>query len=113
MMIESQQTLTSLLDSRRGTERARATTLERTDPAPTLANRPAQVDFGDVLAEAVDGVRMAYKEAGDAQTAALLGRGTPHQAMIAGTKAGIAFRFMVQTRHKLVEAYREMMSLQI
>lgn len=96
-----------------GVERSRSVTLQRTEDPGRIANRPSRVEFSDVLAEAVDGVRAAYKEAGDAQNAALLGRGTPHQAMIAGAKAGVAFRFMVQTRHKLVEAYREMMSLQV
>lgn len=80
---------------------------------PTLANQPAKVDFSDVLSEAVDGVRTAFKESGDATSDALLGRGSPHTAMIAMSKAGITFRFVTQTRNKLVEAYREIMNLQV
>lgn len=97
----------------KGVERAQQTVTQRELEVPSIANQPARVEFSDVLAEAVDAVRGAYKEAGDAATDALLGRGTPHQAMIAGAKAGVAFRFVTQTRHKLVEAYRELMSLQI
>lgn len=79
----------------------------------SLANAPGNVSFSDVLSEAIDGVRTAFKASGDATEAALLGRGTPHQAMIAMSKAGLSFRFMTQTRNKVVDAYREMMNIQV
>ncbi|MEO1232662.1 MAG: flagellar hook-basal body complex protein FliE, partial [Myxococcota bacterium] len=86
-----------------------------TDSATTHAV-PGSVggpEFSDVLTEAVEGVRTAFKEAKDETTDALLGRGTPHQAMLAMAKADVTFRFVTQTRNKVVEAYREMMNLQV
>lgn len=72
-----------------------------------------EVRFDDVFVEAVDGIRTAFKEAKEATTEAMLGRGKPHNAMIAMAKADITFRFATQTRNKVVEAYREMMNMQI
>lgn len=71
------------------------------------------IAFSDVLTEAIEGVRTAFKEAKDDTTDALLGKGTPHQAMISMAKADVTFRFVTQTRNKVVEAYREMMNLQV
>ena len=79
---------------------------------PSPSNDKASA-FSDVLMEAVAGVRAAFAEANEAGTEALLGRGTPHHAMVAMTKADLSFRFMTQTRNKLVDAYREIMSLQV
>lgn len=78
-----------------------------------IANQPGRVEFSDVLAEAVDAVRSSLGESKDAVADALIGRGTPHQAMLAMTKADITFRFVTQTRNKLVEAYRELINLQM
>lgn len=94
------------------TRSSSSSALERVGPS-AIANQPGQVSFSDVLSEAIDGVRTSFKESGEATEAALLGRGTPHEAMIAMSKAGLSFRFMTQTRNKIVDAYREMMSLQV
>mgnify|MGYP006286482635 CR=1 FL=1 len=90
-------------------------TLDRSiEPAPSVAAQAGpRVEFSDVLSEAIDGIRTAFKESGEASEAALLGRGTPHQAMVAMSKAGLVFSFATQTRNKMVDAYREMMSLQV
>lgn len=101
----------------RSTRRAEGFDVEivRDDSATTHAV-PGSVggpEFSDVLTEAVEGVRTAFKEAKDETTDALLGRGTPHQAMLAMAKADVTFRFVTQTRNKVVEAYREMMNLQV
>lgn len=72
-----------------------------------------RVNFSDVLTEAVDQVRGAFAESKEATTGALLGNVAPHTAMLAMSKADLTFRFVTQTRNKVVEAYREMMSLQV
>lgn len=80
---------------------------------PSSSTPSSKVDFGDVLSEAVDGIRSSFKESADATEDALLGRGTPHGAMIAMSKAGLVFRFAVQTRNKVIDAYRDLMSMQV
>lgn len=79
----------------------------------TATNQAATIDFYDVFTEAVDGVRMTFAEAKESTTDALIGQGTPHNAMLSLAKADLTFRFMTQTRNKVVEAYREFMSLQM
>jgi len=60
----------------------------------------------------LESVRATMKEADAASTEALVGDGQIHTAMIAMTRADLAFRFAAQVRNKAVEAYREMMNLQ-
>lgn len=36
-----------------------------------------------------------------------------HQAVIAGEKAGLSFRLLMQVRNKMVEAYQEVMRMQV
>ena len=85
----------------------------RKELSKSSANTSSAVDFADVLSEAVDSVRGAFAEARDATTDALVGQGTPHRAMLAMSKADLTFRFLTQARNKVVDAYREMMNLQL
>jgi flagellar hook-basal body complex protein FliE len=36
-----------------------------------------------------------------------------HQAVIAGEKAGLSFKLLMQVRNKMVEAYQEIMRMQV
>jgi flagellar hook-basal body complex protein FliE len=81
---------------------------------PELAEaKPAEGGFGSELDKAIEGVRGALEGADEAAVKAMVGDGQPHTAMIAMTKADLALRFVTQTRNKALEAYREIMNLQV
>lgn len=80
---------------------------------PKSAEGGSTVDFGEALSEAVDTVRGSLAGADETAAASLVGDAEPHQAMIAMTKADLTFRFMVQARNKAIDAYREIMNMQM
>jgi flagellar hook-basal body complex protein FliE len=80
------------------------------------APAPGQVveGFGQALAEAIDGLNRLQQEA-DAQ-ALQLAAGEPvelHEVMLAQERASLGLQLAVQVRDKLVEAYQEIMRLQV
>ncbi len=80
--------------------------------APTAAG-PNDV-FGQLLRQFVSEVN-AHQQAA-AETVRALQRGEPiplHQAVIAMEEASVSFQLMVEVRNKLLEAYQELMRLQI
>lgn len=80
-------------------------------PEPPAKPGAAAGDFGASLQDALQQVRGAMDGADAATAKALVGEGQPHDATLALTKADLAFRFVVQVRSKAVEAYKEMMHL--
>ena len=83
--------------------------------------RPASVGganpldaFGDVLAKQVSAVDGDMKSA-DQMTESFLrgGETSIHEVMIATSKADISFRLMTQVGRKVVEAYQEIMRMQV
>jgi flagellar hook-basal body complex protein FliE len=84
-----------------------------TRATPTPA-RPAAEDFGKALAEALEGLSRLQQEA-DAR-ALQLAAGEPvelHEVMLAQDRASLGLQLAVQVRNKLVEAYQEIMRLQV
>ncbi|MGV7227402.1 MAG: flagellar hook-basal body complex protein FliE [Nitrospirales bacterium] len=70
--------------------------------------------FGDVLKNAVESVNSMQHEAGRLEDAVAKGENVNiHQAVIAGEKAGLSFRLLMQVRNKMVEAYQEVMRMQV
>ncbi len=70
--------------------------------------------FGDVLKHAVESVNAMQHEAGRLEEAVARGENVNiHQAVIAGEKAGLSFRLLMQVRNKMVEAYQEVMRMQV
>lgn len=71
------------------------------------------VDFGSVLRGAIDTVNGHQQYA--AQMSRAFERGDPginlSDVMIAGQKSGLAFQSMLQTRNKLVDAYKDVMNM--
>ena len=70
--------------------------------------------FGQLLRQFVSEVN-AHQQAA-AETVRALQRGEPiplHQAVIAMEEASVSFQLMVEVRNKLLEAYQELMRLQI
>jgi len=70
-------------------------------------------DFSNDLAAAIDGVKSNLQNA-DAQTVnAVVGDGSPHDVMLALSQAELSFRLVTQVRNKLLDAYREIMRMQL
>ncbi|HHW71495.1 MAG TPA: flagellar hook-basal body complex protein FliE [Clostridiales bacterium] len=70
--------------------------------------------FSDTLKDAIDEVKNLYEK--DQNNTELLATGQVenlHQIMIDAEKADIALQFMLQTRNKALEAYQEIMRMQI
>ncbi len=82
------------------------------DPSKALA--PSGPGFGDLLKQAVEQVNHMQHQAGRLEDAVAQGESVNiHQAVIAGEKAGLSFRLMTQVRNKLVDAYEEIMRMQV
>jgi flagellar hook-basal body complex protein FliE len=78
--------------------------------------RASQADqgFGELLKNAVESVNSMQHEAGRLEDAVAKGENVNiHQAVIAGEKAGLSFRLLMQVRNKMVEAYQEVMRMQV
>ena len=77
------------------------------------ASETTTEDFSKDLASAIDGVKSNLNNA-DAQTAnAVVGDGSPHDVMLALSQAELSFRLVTQVRNKLLDAYREIMRMQL
>jgi len=81
----------------------------------TPAVSKAGSDFGSLLKDAVNNVNELQLDSGQKKAAFEMGDRsvTLADAMIAGSKAGIAFDATVQVRNKFVEAYKEIMSMPV
>jgi len=83
-------------------------------PAPAAAVSP-RVDFAELVKASIDGVNEAQKSA--AGLAARFEQGEPGvdlvRVMVEMQKARVSFEATSQVRNKLVEAYREIMNMQV
>lgn len=88
-------------------------------PLPPVA-RPAQTEgasgepFQKALGEAVTNLNKLQQEADSSATR--LAAGEPielHEVLLATEKASIAFQLAVQVRNKIVEAYQDVMRMQV
>ncbi|MFC3031805.1 flagellar hook-basal body complex protein FliE [Pseudoalteromonas fenneropenaei] len=93
---------------------------EATRNRPSMETiRPQQTSstnqFGDLLADAINTVNGLQKEAKSKVTAMEMGDRSVSLAevMIASQKASVAFEATVQVRNKLVESYKEIMSMPV
>jgi len=76
--------------------------------------RAAGPGFGELLKGAIEAVNHMQHESGKLEDAVAKGESMNiHQAIIAGEKAGLSFRLMMQVRNKLLDAYREVMRIQV
>ena len=70
--------------------------------------------FGDLFKKALQEVNAAQKESQVKTQALVMGEGTDiHEVMIASQKASLSLQLTVQTRNKVVEAYQEIMRMQV
>ncbi|WP_076540221.1 flagellar hook-basal body complex protein FliE [Shewanella sp. UCD-KL21] len=72
-------------------------------------------DFGQLLSQAVGGVADLQSNSANLATRLEMGDSTVtlSDTVIAREKAGVAFEATVQVRNKLVEAYKEIMSMPV
>ncbi len=80
------------------------------------AGRTGKADtlFSDVLSNIVGEVNKQQIEADDAVARVELDDSASiHEAIIAMEKASISFRTMMQVRNKIIEAYEEIMRMQV
>lgn len=83
-------------------------------PAAKPARSNSDTSFSDALSDALDRYRQIDNE-GDYATLNLLSGNTDDlsQAMIATEKSELALDFTVAVRNKAVEAYKEIMNMQV
>jgi flagellar hook-basal body complex protein FliE len=74
----------------------------------------AQGSFNSLLGSFVGEVNSRQVAAGEAVNGLLSGQPVPlHQAMVAMEEASLSFQLMVEVRNKLLEAYQELMRMQV
>ena len=70
--------------------------------------------FGSVLKQSMKEINELQAKADQAIAKVELGNtGSIHEAMIALEKADISFRAMLQVRNKIIDAYQEVMRMQV
>lgn len=83
-------------------------------PTPSKPATPATSGFGDALMDAVKTLDSTQKEADAASTAMATGENVEiHDVMLAQDRASLSMQLAVQVRNKMVEAYQDIMRMQV
>ena len=84
-------------------------------PTPNVGGaRPGDKSFADTLKDAVQSVNTAQKESDVKMQEMAVGKSKDiSDVMITAEKADIALRLMVQVRNKIIEAYQDIMKMQV
>ncbi|WP_117233447.1 flagellar hook-basal body complex protein FliE [Vibrio maerlii] len=89
--------------------------LEALNTQSAATGQKVGADFGDMLTQAINNVNGLQKTSGDLQVR--FDRGDADvslsDVMIARNKSSVAFDATIQIRNKLVEAYKELMSMPV
>jgi flagellar hook-basal body complex protein FliE len=90
---------------------------------PNVENKKTIIDktlkettqsFGDTLNQAITDVNALQNEAGKAMNRMVSGEATDlHEVMIAVEKARTSFDLLMEVRNKALDAYREIMRMQV
>ena len=82
---------------------------------PNQAAQAGKMDFADVLKSSLDGVARVQAQSESMQKAFVLGDNSVSlsDTMIAMQKASINFQATVQVRNKVVQAYNDIMNMQV
>ncbi len=73
----------------------------------------AEGGFQSILKDAIADVHTLQTQADQAIVNLQANKGSMHEALIAMEKASLSFQTMVQVRNKIVEAYQEVMRMQV
>jgi flagellar hook-basal body complex protein FliE len=82
--------------------------IHHVDRKPRTSSR----GFGDVIKQAIKRVSDMEIQADQSVEQLLKGETGIHETMIAGQKADISLRLLLQVRNKVMDAYREVMRMQ-
>jgi flagellar hook-basal body complex protein FliE len=90
-------------------------------PLADVGSKPVQApgagqgtDFGDILKQALQEVNAAQTTSeGEARNLMTGGATDMHTAILAVQKADVSFQMMMAVRSKLIDAYREVMRMQM
>jgi len=83
-------------------------------PTQTLSATVQPPKSENVFARAIDEVNQLQAQAGAVEQSMYAGDSTElHRVMIAAEEAGTAFDLLVEMRNRLVEAYQDLMRMQI
>ena len=104
---------TNAVDGLLAQMRVAATAAGLRDTAP--ASQTSKVDFSNVLKTSLDGVAQAQAKSDDMQKAFVLGddRVSLSDTMIAMQKSSINFQTTIQVRNKFIQAYNDIMNMQV
>lgn len=85
------------------------------NPAKQTQQVEEKVDFGNVLKQSLDQVNQLQQTSKQMSKDFIMGDESVNLAdvMVAGQKASIGFQATVQVRNKMVQAYTEMMNMQV
>jgi flagellar hook-basal body complex protein FliE len=102
------------LDDPTAAARAALQGIQPTDGAQKVSGNAVFESFSSVLNQALQNVNQVHLAAdADAQKLAAGEEVDIHQVMIGMEKANVAFGLTLQVRNKLVEAYQEIMRMQV
>ncbi len=88
-------------------------TLVQPEAAAGSQSKPA-AGFGDILKRSVNAVNDLQQEAGALQQGLLAGEHSNiHETMIAMEKASLSFRMLAKAQTKVIDAYKEVMRMQL
>ena len=95
-------------------ERALRARTEKSSELATPDAKDSNSSFFDMLTKSIQEVNGSVKESENIATDIATGKSTNiHEAMLAATKAEIGFNLLVQMRNKAIEAYQEVMRMQV
>ena len=87
---------------------------ELAEPSATTSAQPASDSFSSMLGQFVSDVNAQQNVSTQAVSALQSGQNVPlHQAVIAMEEANVSFQLMVEVRNRLLDAYQEIMRMQI
>ena len=87
---------------------------EPTATSPISSAQPAGDSFASMLGKMVNEVSAEQNNAMQSVRAVQGGQGVPlHQAVISMEEANVSFQLMVEVRNRLLDAYQEIMKMQI
>ncbi len=88
--------------------------LEKAARSGAADKAPGAASFQQVLADSLQQVNAAQHQADDAiQSLATGGNTTLHDTLLAVQQAELSFKLMMHVRNKLVEAYQEVLRMQV
>ena len=87
---------------------------ELAQPLSINSPQPASGSFSSMLSQMVNDVNTQQQVSAQAVSALQSGQSVPlHQAVISMEEANISFQLMVEVRNRLLDAYQEIMRMQV